>query len=117
MFFRKYFIFIKTNLLPRENHSAKFNNLLATMLKYIPLIRISVINENIIIIIFAMHSFISMVNNVTYPIGHVYECPTMHYSGIPRHTASMKAYMIFYRVFLEIPVKKLRRGNVVNIPN
>ena len=79
--------------------------------------RISVINENIIIIIFAMHSFISMVNNVTKQIGYVNEYPTMHYSGIPRHTPSMKAYMIFYRVFLKIPVKKLRRGNVVNIPN
>ena len=48
-------------------------------------------------------------------IGHVDECPTMHYFGIPRHTESMIAYKILNEYFWKFQLK-LHRGNVVKMP-
>ena len=46
-------------------------------------------------------------------IGHVYECSTVHYFGIPTHTQSM---IDFDRVLLEIPVQNCIVGVLLTCP-
>ena len=46
-------------------------------------------------------------------IGHVNECPTMHYFGIPTHTQSMIGFLQSIAGDSNI---KLHCGNVVNMP-
>ena len=50
------------------------------------------------------------------PIGHLYGYPTMHHSGIPRHTQSMLAYLWFWLSISENSSDNLHCGNVVNMP-
>ena len=57
---------------------------------------------------FLMREFISSVHHSTFlafRIWYVYEHPTMHYFGFPRHTLTIIAQQDFDWVFLEIPVK------------
>ena len=50
-------------------------------------------------------------------LGHVNESPTMRCFGIPRHSQSVYDIIWdFDGVFLEILVKEMHCGNVVNMP-